>query len=546
MKTNIINSNEIFFEGIAISEIIAEYWNSVEGGEPQWNTPNNRNTKIFDLVVNLRDLVERNEEIIKQLVPDYGLDEKEYNSTIQNALKSDSARTVTKKMREIVNRIKSQKTVKMGETPFYQQLYDKITEAGWPVGYQDLVVGVPEIDKIPAIIGCSAAMTPFIDHIKYRYADNKQDRCVLQVVICGHSSIGKAAFIKAVEPLTEILRLRQEEAEKALKKWKKMSKKNREEAEKPEFPMQLGYSNVTDASIRELIFNANQRTTFFTTDEVGSVSMESIQTVLLRGWAGEYIDSYRASAEGITGREKAYLSCLAVGTEPDCYRFLFGGKRGENGVADRFIPCIMQKRADLGIPWYADQDENNLKNIREAVQLLETPVEGELNTQELMMAIQDWVLDKVNMAEKLTDDEKEAVLQIKNRSAKNGFRAAIPFFILSGRNVELTIKFMIMVAEYCFQMRYRMWNSWNRLTPKTETPAEVSIAETKRICPMDDYLRKLPEYFENKDLIEIYPGKKDAAYKQRSRWEAQGKITPVLAPGQKVAKLYHNNLYQRK
>ena len=539
-------NNEIKFNGISLTEIIAEYWKTVEGGEPEWDIQNNRNTKIFDLVVNIRDLVERNEEIIKELIPTYGLDEKEYNATIQNALKSDSARSVTKKMRQIVNKLKS-KSQKKCEIPFYQQLYNEITESGWPIGYQDLTVGVPEIDKLPAMICVSAGMTPFVDHIRYRYADNTQDRCILQVCVCGHSSLGKSAFIRAVEPLKDILRERQKEGEKALAKWKKLSKKKREETEKPECVMQLGFSNVTDASIRELVFNAKQRTTFFTTNEVSSISLDSIQTILQRGWAGEEIDSYRSTAEGITGRERAFLSCLVEGTEPDVYHFLFGGKRSENGVGDRFIPCIMEKRPDLGIPWYADKDEKNIENIQEAVRLLEEPIEGELNTRELMYHIQDWVMDKVNMSEKITDEvERDAVLKIKNRSARNGFRAAIPFYILSGRNIELTVKFMIMVAEYCFQMRYRMWNTWNRNAPRTESPVETFIAETKKICPMDDILRQLPEFFDYKLLISIYPGSKQCAYKQRSRWETQGKITPVLAPGQARAKQYHNNLYERK
>lgn len=528
-----MNNNIIYYEGIDMNEIIAEYWKTVPGGEPQWNIPNQRNNKIYNLMVNLRDMVERNPETLRQLVPTYGLSEAEYEGVLKSVLKTDGAPRVTQRMQMIVNELKSKKLMESGKTTLPEKIFDELNQKGLPDGYKQCLIGVPEKDRFNAFICITSAMTPFVDHLKYRYADNNPDRCNLQVLVYGPAGCGKSVFSNAIKPLTDILKEADGKELKKLTDYKKIkSKKERENTPKPTPLLRYGFADVTAAGLKELVYNANGRNIFITTNEMSRMNCDEVADILRLGYDDQDLDAYRVTEDSVTGRDVANISCVLLGTEDQARNFCFGGSRGQNGTADRIIPCqFVEGDDDENIPWYESRNEDDERLIREAVEKLETPIAGELDLADIQFALRQWVAEKNKIIKTLPGDEKKIVRILRNRSAKNGYRAAIPYLLLSG-DKEQASKVAIMVAEFCFQQRYRIMKSWAPETSFTVKPSDVSIAEAKA-CPNNDDLLKsqLGEYFTYADLSAVYGGSSEAARAQVKRWRGREWVAPAGKDG---------------
>lgn len=540
------------YEGIKYETIANELHMELFGKLPE---EGHRHNQYVRVAAHMRSIVDNNHEWLYQVMPKHGWDEDEEMKHICKDMCKDICKGDTKELKKVLDRLHkvADKRREEKEPPFYMQLFQELEQKGWPMGYKECMKGsnTPE-ERLISFIAVTSAMTPFINHIKYRYADNRPDRCILQVLICAPSAAGKTVFADAVEPLRQILEEGDNENLKKMADWSNLSKKEKEETPEPKLPLLLGYSNVTEASLRKLVFNGKKHTTWFTSTEAAAATIDIVQDILCRGYDGQKVESFRATDTGVTGRENAYISYMMTGTEDQIYNILYAGGRGQNGTGDRPIPCIISKRKDQGIPWYEQIDDSDTANIREAVKKLREPLEGELDVKDLWYSIREWVLQKISLSESLSEKENEAVLQIKNRSAKNGLRAAIPYLLLTG-DKESANKVMLMVAEYCFQMRYRMWKTWYNGESKVQTPVETTIAEGSISPENNDMLKiKLGEYFKYSELYALFGGNKNAAQQQISRWkrkhfvEESGHEKSINENGKTVTeKKFHNLLYAR-
>lgn len=493
-----------------------------------------RHTQYVRVASHMRSIVDNNPDWLFEAMPRHGWDEVEEMRRICKDVTKEISRGQTRELKAVLKRLhEEQRPGGREEQPLYTRLFDELKQEGLPDGYKQCLIGVPEKDQMNAFVCITAALTPFVDHLKYRYADNTPDRCNLQVLVYGPAGCGKSVFSNAIKPLTDILKEADGKELKKLTDYKKIkSQKERENTPRPTPLLRLGFADVTAAGLKELVYNAKGRNIFFTTNELSRLNCDEVADILRLGYDNQEVDAYRVTDEGVTGRDNANISCVLLGTEDQARNFCFGGSRGQNGSADRIIPCQFVEDDDEGnIPWYEARSEEDERRIRDAAEKLQTPLEEEPDMADCSFAIRQWVSEKNTMLKTLPADEKEIVKQIRNRSAKNGYRAAIPYLLLSGDMGQAT-KVAIMVAEFCFQQRYRMVKTWGRTASYTEKPDNVSIAEAKSLPNNDDLLKsQLGEYFTYADLSAVYSGSSEAARAQVKRWRGRDWVAPAGKDG---------------
>ena len=523
------NGEELSFKGIPYADIIREWWRT-NGGEP---AEGERNVKLHQLAVNLRSICDNRKEVLLEVMPRFGLEEKELRSIIDSACK-EGPKGVSKKLSDIIGHLNaSYDRTEDGEEDGKGDAQCSVSDAQWrrlPIGLRESLIGVPENMRKAVLCGVMPIAGAYADGVQVEYCDGNIHHLGLMAIICGEQASNKSVVKRAVE-----IWMRQLEEEDALARkredeWKEQKKRRKANEKAPEDPHVLIRTvpvTVSCSTLLKRFKNAQNHTLFSFGEELDTLR----KTNGAGSWSSKY-DIYRLSFDrGEWGQD--YNSEVAEsGVVRTPYNWTMLGTNGsvrkcfqrdntENGLSSRILISEMPDNSFAKMPKFGKRSAEDEERIQEAVTLLRSK-SGLVDVPRLRKAIGDWVEEKRVEALRDIDHVKDVY---RRRAAVIGFRCGVIYHLLTGQERETRgcTAFARMMAEYCLEQQIKIFGA------TLESQITNARDECLRQGTNHSIFDQLPPTFTNNDLTALKRDTmpRNSINKILSRWKNDGWIEKV-------------------
>ena len=257
------------FKGIPYTDII-DGWFARSGGIPQMGE---RNTRLFQLVSQLRSIVDNNEDHLLQIMPRFGLSEAEMKSLIHSACSGKVGRT-SRKISSIVQALTLEKDVREGksEACFYTRATPPPMPRKLPPLIALLVSRTPE-DLQPAVAhAVFPSLATHLWQVRFPYIDNVEHEATLMNCLMAETGAGKSCVNEPINRIMAPIRKRDRENLEREKAWKdEMQTKgaNKDKRKRPEgLVIQEISADTTPAAFLMRMAEANGRFLYARMNEI--------------------------------------------------------------------------------------------------------------------------------------------------------------------------------------------------------------------------------------------------------------------------------------
>ena len=205
------------FKGIPYADII-DAWFARSGGIPQMGE---RNTRLFQLVSQLRSIVDNNEAHLLQIVPRFGLSEAEMKSLIHSACSGKVGRT-SRKVASIVQALTLEKDVREGnlEACFYTRETPPPMPRKLPPLIALLVSRTPEALQPAVAHAVFPSLATHLWQVRFPYIDNVEHEATLMNCLMAGTGAGKSCINEPINRIMAPIRQRDRESLDREKAWK--------------------------------------------------------------------------------------------------------------------------------------------------------------------------------------------------------------------------------------------------------------------------------------------------------------------------------------
>ena len=222
------------FKGIPYTDII-NGWFARSGGMPQMGE---RNTRLFQLVSQLRTIVDNNESHLLQIIPRFGLPEAEMKSLIHSACSGKVGRT-SRKIASIVQALTLEKDVREGnpEACFYTRETPPPMPRKLPPLISLLVSRTPEALQPAVAHAVFPSLATHLWQVRFPYIDNVEHEATLMNVLMAETGAGKSCINEPINRIMAPIRKRDRESLERERAWKdEMQTKgaNKDKRKRPE------------------------------------------------------------------------------------------------------------------------------------------------------------------------------------------------------------------------------------------------------------------------------------------------------------------------
>ena len=447
------------FKGIPYSSIISEYWRR-SGGVPK---EGERNDKLHKLATNLRAICDDSEEWLLQVMPRFGLAEKEMRTIIHSACKEPTKGS--KIMAKIVGNL-SVNTLDEDEMEDEAETNNGTSSAvdiEWnklPIGLKESLVGVPVNMRMPVLCAVFPIAAAYADQIEVKYCDGNFQKLGLMSIIRGEQASGKSVCKNAVDIWKRQFDEEDALARKREEEWKERKKGRKANEKAPDDPKVLIRCvpvTVSCSTLLKRFKNANGHCLYSFGEELdtlrktnGAGSWSSKYDIYRLGFdQGEWGQDYN-SDQAESGMVKVAYNWSILGTN-GAMRKCFKADNIENGLSSRILVAEMPDSSFSKIPKYGRRSKDDEAKIQEAVTRLRS-VTGFVDTPKLRKVIEEWVEQKRVEAAKDIDHVKDIY---RRRAAVIGFRCGVIFRILEGKESKNCLDFAVKMAEYTLSEQIR-------------------------------------------------------------------------------------------
>lgn len=508
------------FDGIPYSDIISEYWNRT-GGEP---IQGERNDKLYRLACHLRSICDDSESWLLQVMPRYGLPEKEMRGIIHSACKEP---TKGSKLMGIIHKyLKSALGNGEDDNNGSNQTL-KVNTRYLPIGLRESLVGVPETMRMPVLCSVLPIAAAYADGVEVEYCDGNRQRLGMMSIILGEQASGKSVCKNAVDIWCRPMAEEDAEArniEDAWRERKKCRKANEKLPEDPRVVIRLLPVTVSVAAFLKRTKNSQGHTLYSFCEELDTL----IKTNNAGSWSSKY-DIYRLSFDnGCFGQDycndqaengvvNVAYNWTMLGTYGAMNR-CFGTENVENGLSSRILVAEMPDQSFSKMPRYKHLSEIEVGRIMRAIEMLKSH-SGFIDTPRLRKTIGDWVEEKRLEAAKDIDHVKDVY---RKRAAVIGFRCGVVFHLLTGRKKEVKscLDFAVLVADYCLEKQIKLFGQKLRAQMEGTDEADQQRRGNKSIFD------QLPSLFTIDDVVALKRNMmhRNTSVKIISRWCKDGLV----------------------
>ena len=201
------------FKGMPYADIISRYWQFM-GGPP---APGERNTKLHQLAYHLRYICDFDADLLRKVMPTYGLSTKEMDDLIRSALKAPRF-----SYSNVMNKVLAECNLPESVIPPEEGLdADPPTmPADLPPLIELLVRYMPEAYKPAVAHGVFPPLATHLSDVRFRYLDNVEHEATLMCLLMAGSSAGKGCMQRPIQYLMADIRKRDDESLQKEKEWK--------------------------------------------------------------------------------------------------------------------------------------------------------------------------------------------------------------------------------------------------------------------------------------------------------------------------------------
>ena len=348
------------YNGIRVTEIIAQYWELFNGGKEP--VEGDRNALTFELAVTLRSICGYSLERLMQVIPNYwrptpgpsldGGEWLEYRRTLENALK-EPKKGMPFRLKQVLQALKSQQAVKAcgGTLTAPPPMPKKL-----PPLIRLLTKNVPWFYKPAVASAVFPALGAHLHGVKFRYWDNVDHEPTFMNVLIGRQSIGKGTIKKPIEYIVEDIRQRDLPNRQREAEWKQKNPgaKQKKDPRPTDICIQMLIDNLTDAVFNQRIVDAHnngQRFLFTVVDEIEALkkvtsrgSVDEVGLLIRKAFDNADAGQERVGADSVSGIAPLRWNFNASTTPPNARKFFF--KMVNDGTVSRLDISTIIKADD--------------------------------------------------------------------------------------------------------------------------------------------------------------------------------------------------------
>ena len=486
------------------------------GGVPQEGM---RNNFLLNMTIMLSYHYGRTPKLLKTIIPHYGQNEMEFNSTIESGCRPEYhnvhymqiMRGITESMQGVCA------NTLYPEMPEFEHL---------PSSIKAIISGTPEEAQSALAIGAFSALGSYLHNVKFTYSNKRDSEPAFMNLLIAEFGSGKSAVDYPLDCIMESICIRDDANRAIIDKWKQECFSRSATKERPSrptgCPIQIIQPNTTTAAFVQLLAEADGHPLYTKMTELDMMKR-------LNGNGAESIDVIRLAYDhAIFGQERVGIDSVSkkaplrwnwhASTTPQIANSFFKNEL-KTGTLDRLtVSTIIKENDDWGAEIMVY--DNYTPEYKESLKIFIERIRQATGTYNLNEA-KTWA---VNLQRRLANLAKQfndiAYKDLIGRAVLSGFWRAMMLYIMEGEKWTTEIEeFATWSVEYDLYYKMQFFGAQLR----KELNSDMVLPNTTK----NDLYSLLPDTFTKADAYVFYEqmGKdKNKANTMLRQWVYRRKI----------------------
>lgn len=344
---------DLTLNGVPYADIIDE-WFQLTGGEPVQGC---RNARLSQLAYHLRNICDRDQALMLQIMPSFGLPQEEMKALIASACKTTKGGYfMTRDIQKAISlaAAKNGKQVTAGTLAKYEDDAPEMPTV-LPPFMKLILSNVPDIYKPAVAMSVFAPLGAHIHGVRLRYIDNKFKEPTFMCCLVAPSGAGKSCVDQPIAHIMADILARDEINRAKDVEIKRENAHLGANTKKKELPaeyriIQCPLPNITAPRLFEMLDNAQGHFLYTQMDELDGFNKlkdkENYHHYLMRiGYDCAADGQDRVGAQSVNVKCKVRWNWNASTTPGNCLDF-FNGQAPTNGTVNRITFCTIPEQDD--------------------------------------------------------------------------------------------------------------------------------------------------------------------------------------------------------
>ncbi|MBR2945315.1 MAG: DUF3987 domain-containing protein [Bacteroidaceae bacterium] len=455
-----------------------------------------RNNFLLNMTILLSYHYGRNPALLKTIIPHYGQNEMEFNSTIESGCRPEYHNVY---YMQLMNNIAESLQGVCANTVFPEMPgADKL-----PPSINAIIYGTPEEAQTALAIGAFSAMATHLYNVKFMYVNNRATEPAFMNLLVADFGSGKSAIDYPLDCILESVTIRDDSNRAIIDKWKQECSSRGTTKDKPKrptgCPIQIIQPNTTTAAFVQLLAEADGHPLYTKMQELDMMKR-------LNGNGKENFDIIRIAYDhAFLGQERVGVESVSTkaplrwnwnaSTTPQVAKSFFKNELKTGTLSRLTVSTIIKENDDWGAEImvydnYTPEYKESLKVFIERVK----QASGTYNLEEA----RTWAINiqrrLANLAQQFND---RAYCSLVGRAVLSGFWRAMMLYIMEGQKWTKEIE-----AFATWSVEYDLWCKMYYFG--TQLRKEINYEPTIPITQKNDLFSLLPDTFTKTDAHEFY------------------------------------------